>query len=65
MPAQGCSARGESEHRAYLRIYNNRAMVTAKIAGKEEYRQQVALHARVLDRARIGNGSVGLRLALP
>ncbi|NLT24888.1 MAG: WD40 repeat domain-containing protein [Syntrophorhabdus sp.] len=55
---------GVSEHRAYLRIYNNRAMVTAKIAGKEEYRQQVALHARVLDRARIGNGSVGLRPAL-
>lgn len=56
---------GESEHRAYLRIYNNRAMVTARIAGKEQYRQHVALHARVLDRARIGNGSVGLRPALP
>jgi WD40 repeat protein len=56
---------GESEHRAYLRIYNNRAMVMAKIAGKEQYRQHVALHTRVLDRARIGNGSVGLRPALP
>jgi WD40 repeat protein len=56
---------GESEHRAYLRIYNNRAMVTAKIAGKEHYRQHVALHTRVLNRARTGNGSVGLRPALP
>jgi len=56
---------GESEHSAYLKIYNNRAMVTAKIAGKEQYRQHVALHTRVLDRARIGNGSIGLRPALP
>ncbi len=56
---------GESEHRAYLRIYNNQAMVAAKIAGKEQYRQHVELHTRVLDRARMGNGSVGLRPALP
>lgn len=40
-------------------------MVTARIAGKEQYRQHAALHSRTLDRARIGNGSFGLRPALP
>lgn len=61
------SHHGDGEHTAYLKIYNNRRMVVAKIAGKEQYRRNAELHARALDRARIGIGCgrSGAPLSLP
>jgi len=55
---------GHAKHRAYMKIYNNRGMVMAKIAGNEQYRRHVELHGRASDRARIGDGFAGLHPAL-
>jgi len=45
---------GDNEHTAYLAIYNNQKMVTARIGGSASYGRQVALHAHALETARTG-----------
>ena len=56
---------GDGEHRAYLKIYNNRRMVMARIAGRQAYQQQAALYTAAGDKVRISNGFVRPLAALP
>ncbi len=56
--------KGDDEHTSYLKIYNNRRMVMARIEGGTSYRRQVELYACAMDEARIG-GAQGRAAALP
>ncbi len=48
---------GDNEHTSYMKIYNNRRMVTARIEGRKSYRQQTGLYAIAMDEARAGIAS--------
>ncbi len=56
--------RGASEHEAYLKIYNNRQMVMARIAGQAAYDRQIRFYNGILDTSRIGNSAGGFPAAL-
>ena len=57
--------KGDGEHRAYLKIYNNPRMVMARIAGSRFYHHQSALYASAVDKMRISSGFVSSLAALP
>ena len=57
--------KGDDEHTFYLKIYNNRGMVTARIEGEGAYRRQVGLYACAMDEALAGSDSGRSPAALP
>ena len=57
--------KGDNEHASYLKIYNNRRMVMARIESAGSYRHQVGLYAAAMDKARIGGASGRPPASLP
>jgi WD40 repeat protein len=57
--------KGDEEHGAYLKIYNNWRMVMARIDGGDAYGKHSRLYAHAVDAARIGRGCGRFPAALP
>ncbi|HOW56031.1 MAG TPA: hypothetical protein PLR60_15440 [Syntrophorhabdaceae bacterium] len=57
--------KGDNEHASYLKIYNNRKMVMARIESTGAYRRQAGLYAAAMDKARIAGASGRSPAALP
>lgn len=57
--------KGDNEHTSYLKIYNNRKMVMARIESAGAYRHQAGLYAAAMDKARIAGASGRPPAALP